>query len=166
MKALWILGIVALVAVGAGVFLATAPGRPKSPEQPTAFSHKIHADDNQISCLYCHVNARRSIVAGIPSVQRCISCHQNIPGDKPGIEKLQAYWERKEPIPWIKVHDQPDFVHFSHKRHVLKEIACERCHGSVETMDVVREEVILNMDRCVACHMERKANIDCLGCHK
>ncbi|MFQ5802950.1 MAG: cytochrome c3 family protein [Candidatus Methylomirabilales bacterium] len=166
MKALWILGTVAIVAVVVWVSLVTVPGRPKSPEQPIGFSHKIHAGDNQIPCLYCHVNARRSIVAGIPSVQRCIGCHESIPGDRPGIQRLQAYWNRKEPIPWIKVYDQPDFVHFSHKRHILKGIACERCHGSVEAMDVVREAVTLDMDRCVACHMEREANIDCWGCHK
>ncbi|MFQ5684964.1 MAG: cytochrome c3 family protein, partial [Candidatus Binatia bacterium] len=103
MRGLWILGMVALVALLAGVFLVGVSSQPKSPEQPMAFSHKMHAGDNQIPCLYCHVNARRSVVAGIPSVQRCIGCHENIPSDKPGIENLKEYWDRKEAIRWAKV---------------------------------------------------------------
>jgi hypothetical protein len=55
---------------------------------------------------------------------------------------------------------------FSHNRHVLKGIACKTCHGAVETMDRVQKAVILDMDRCVACHMEKKASIDCLTCHQ
>ena len=39
-----------------------------SPEQPIEFSHLIHAGENEIPCLYCHVQARRSISAGVPSM--------------------------------------------------------------------------------------------------
>ena len=37
------------------------------PEQPIAFSHKIHAGDNGIDCNYCHVSARKSKHSSIPS---------------------------------------------------------------------------------------------------
>ncbi|MGH7409084.1 MAG: cytochrome c3 family protein, partial [Candidatus Methylomirabilales bacterium] len=60
-----------LTVVAVGVYVA-ASGRQAGPEQPIAFSHKVHAGDNKIPCLYCHANARRSTVAGIPSVQRCM----------------------------------------------------------------------------------------------
>jgi len=135
-------------------------------EQPIAFSHKIHAGDYQIACLYCHANARRSPVAGIPSVQFCMGCHKITAADKPEVQKLQGYWDRKEPIPWIKIYDQPDFVHFSHVPHVQAGIACQTCHGPIETMDRVREAVVLTMDRCVACHQKRQASLDCVACHK
>ena len=36
------------------------------PEQPIAYSHKIHAGDNGIDCNYCHSGARKSKTAGIP----------------------------------------------------------------------------------------------------
>ena len=166
MKALWILGKVALVAVLAGVFLVGVSGRPKSPKQPMAFSHKIHTGDNQIPCLYCHVNARRSIVAGIPSVQRCVGCHESIPSDKPGIEKLKEYWDRKEAIRWAKVTWMPDFVFFEHWPHIRADLKCQTCHGRVETMDQMEQVNSLTMDFCVACHRERKASIDCATCHR
>jgi hypothetical protein len=134
-------------------------------DQPIAFSHKIHAGDYQIPCLSCHANARRS-VAGIPSVQFCMGCHKLTAADKPEVQKLKGYWDRKEPIPWIKIFYQPDFVHFSHVAHVRTGLACQTCHGEVQTMDRFRERVAITMDRCVGCHRERQASIDCVTCHK
>ena len=159
-----IIAVVIILVLGA-VFLS-GYGRTKSPEQPIAFSHKLHASDFKIACEYCHSYARRSTVAGIPSVARCIGCHKVTALDKPEVKKLTDYWNRKEPIPWVKVFDQPDFVYFSHEPHVVKGIACQTCHGPVEGMERVTEAVTLNMERCVTCHMERKASIDCWTCHK
>lgn len=156
----------AVVTVVAVVILMGTGSGKNAPEQPITFSHKIHAGNIKIPCLYCHVNARRSTVAGVPSVQLCMGCHENIAMDEPEVQKLLGYWTRKEPIPWVKVYDQPDFVYFSHKRHIRKGIACTECHGPVETMDRIEEVGVLDMDRCVSCHKERNASIDCLTCHK
>jgi hypothetical protein len=81
---------------------------------------------------------------------------------------LVSYWETKEPIPWIKVHDLPDFVHFTHKRHVQADIECQTCHGPVETMDVVSREAPVKMGLCLACHRENEVEhgTDCWTCHK
>jgi Cytochrome c7 and related cytochrome c len=139
-----------------------------SPEQPIAFSHRIHAGDNEIPCMYCHVQARRSISAGVPSVNKCVGCHESVATDRPQIRKVMAYWENKEPIPWIKVHDLPDFVYFPHKRHVQADVACQTCHGPVETMDVVSREAPVLMGECLACHKENQVEhgLDCWTCHK
>lgn len=164
-KKLAVAGLLMIVLVGgAALLLSFRPA--DAPEQPIAFSHKVHAGDHQIPCLYCHVSARRSPVAGVPSVQLCMGCHKITAADKPQVKKLQEYWNWKESIPWMKVYDQPDFVHFSHKAHVLKGITCQTCHGQVETMDRIHKAVTLDMDRCVTCHRERQANIDCWACHK
>ena len=48
------------------------------PIQPIHFSHKIHAGDNQIDCKYCHSGARTSAVAGVPSLNVCMGCHNTI----------------------------------------------------------------------------------------
>jgi hypothetical protein len=174
--------VVTLVGVMVGYWANAAflPGT--SPEQPIAFSHKIHAGDNEIECMYCHTQARRSISAGVPSVSKCMGCHNEIATRRPQIRKLMDYWENKEPIPWIKVHDLPDFVHFTHKRHVLAGIECQTCHGPVETMDVISlatagsltEAVGLNggsamrMGTCLTCHKQHEVEngLDCLTCHK
>ena len=158
--------LIAFLAIVIGAILFAVYGRANAPQQPIAFSHKIHAGDFKIACEYCHPYARRSTVAGVPSVARCMGCHKVTALDKPEVKKLADYWNRKEAIPWVKVFGQPDFVYFSHQAHVSKEIACQICHGPVERMEKVTKAVVLNMERCVTCHMERKASIDCGTCHK
>jgi predicted CXXCH cytochrome family protein len=79
MRPLRIVGIAAgLFAVAVVGFFVPSSGQ-VAPEQPVAFSHRSHAGQNQIPCLYCHVNARRSSVAGIPSVQRDFVFFQHWP---------------------------------------------------------------------------------------
>jgi hypothetical protein len=56
-----------------------------APEQPIAFKHQVHAEA-EIGCLFCHPNALRSDIAGIPSVARCVGCHQTIADDSPGVK--------------------------------------------------------------------------------
>src|SRR5574340_1826583 len=45
------------------------------PAQPIAFSHRLHAGELQVSCLYCHFGAERSHHAGIPAASVCMNCH-------------------------------------------------------------------------------------------
>ena len=129
MIAVGLIGLVSGFWVNAAYFPGTAP------EQPINFSHKIHAGEFEIPCMYCHIQARRSMSAGVPSVNKCVNCHQTIATERPQIRVLMEYWDNQEPIPWIKVHDLPDFVHFPHKRHVAAGVACQTCHGPIETMD-------------------------------
>jgi hypothetical protein len=160
--------LVAFVGIFVGYYANAMFFPGTSPVQPIAFSHRIHAGDNQIPCLYCHVQARRSISAGVPSVNKCMGCHTEVAADRPQIRLLATYWESKEPIPWIKVHDLPDFVHFTHKRHVAAGIECQTCHGPIETMDVVSREAPLKMGLCLNCHRDNEVEhgTDCWTCHK
>ena len=135
------------------------------PEQPIAFDHKIHAGENEIPCLFCHSTARRSTVAGVPSVQACMGCHDWVQSDHPELEKLTEYSDNAEPIPWVRVHSVPDFVRFTHKRHIKAGVACQSCHGPVEEMERVERVQSLEMGWCVQCHEQRGASIDCATCH-
>ena len=155
---------VLLAVLGVGFFATTSSQA--APEQPLAFSHRVHAGDNKMPCLYCHVNARRSNVAGIPSVARCMGCHKITAANKPEVQKLKDYWDRKEPIPWRKVTWMPDFVFFEHWPHVRAGLKCQSCHGPVETMDRLQPTRALTMDFCVACHRAKKVSIDCAVCHR
>lgn len=141
-------------------------GPDAAPVQPITFSHKIHAGEYKIDCFYCHIHARKSVVAGVPSVQLCIGCHKYVAKEKPEVQKLVRYWDTKQTIPWVKVNDLPDFVYFSHKRHISANVTCQTCHGQVERMERVSAAGILHMETCVNCHLERKASIDCWTCHK
>lgn len=152
-------------------------------EQPIAYSHMLHAGTLQIDCEYCHANARRSIHAGVPSTETCMNCHKMVDStDRPELVKLNGYWERQEEIPWMKVHDLPDYVYFSHKRHVKAGVQCEECHGDVKgTMTVAQRVESLNMGWCLECHkthptvnenygaqaeLRRAEMKDCYTCHK
>ena len=132
-------------------------------EQPIEFPHNRHAKDMGINCIYCHTYSRRSNVAGIPPMQKCIGCHQNIESVKetPRIKKLFEYWEAKKAIPWKKVHDLPDFVRFNHERHIKRFVfqqnrpvqeVCGACHGDVKEMTVARRQKSLAMGWCISCH--------------
>ncbi|ADL54492.1 cytochrome c3 family protein [Gallionella capsiferriformans] len=142
-------------------------------EQPIEFPHNRHAGlkdasdpakgGMEINCQYCHTYARRSAVAGIPPLQKCIGCHQNIESvrNKPRIVELFKYWDAKKAVPWKKVHDLPDFVRFNHERHIKRFVeqqdrpvqeACGYCHGDVKEMTVARRQKTLAMGWCASCH--------------
>ena len=138
----------------------------RSPLQPLAFSHKVHAGVNGINCLFCHSYAPKSPLAGIPAVADCRACHQFISPDAPEIKKLMAYSEKKEPIPWVRVYSVPDHVYFPHMMHLRAKIDCTACHGEVASMKRITRTVSLKMGWCLNCHRQHKASIDCWTCHK
>jgi hypothetical protein len=57
-----------------------------------------------------------------------------------------------KPIPWIRVHDLPDYVYFDHSAHVNRGVSCVECHGRVDKMEVVAQVEPLNMGWCLDCH--------------
>ena len=138
---------------------------PGSPAQPIAFSHRLHVGTVGIECQFCHAYARRGPVAGIPSVARCSGCHAAILPSRPEIEKILAYEERGEPIPWVRIHDLPDYVRFTHKRHLAAGLGCTSCHGEVGQMETTQQVSPLSMGWCLSCHEQRQASVDCLICH-
>ncbi len=155
---------------------ARALGRQQgyAPVQPIWFSHKVHAGQNGIDCEYCHVDARTSRHAGVPSLNVCMNCHNQVHegsvSGKKEIAKIyehlgynpatQKYDKPGKPIQWIKVHNLPDHVYFSHAQHVQAgKVKCQECHGPVEEMNRVVEYKELAMgDFCLDCH--RKRGID------
>ena len=138
---------------------------PDPAAQPIAFSHAHHVTEIGIDCQFCHAYARRGPVAGIPSVQRCAGCHSVVLSEEPEILKVLEYWENEEPIPWVRVHDLPDHVRFTHKAHVRAGVGCETCHGDVAAMEAAVQVESLSMGWCVSCHEDRGATRDCLACH-
>ena len=139
----------------------------KAPVQPIAFSHQIHIGKLNLECLFCHDTADKSPYAGVPSVQKCMSCHQGVKTDRPEIQKLTKYWNDKEPVPWNRVHRIRirNHVYFTHKRHIAAGVQCEHCHGQLAAMPQVRQVKSLKMGFCVSCHEANHAPTDCVICH-
>ena len=110
----------------------------EGPVQPIFFSHVIHAGSYQLDCQYCHAGARRSSTAGLPSVERCMGCHKIVANQgNPEVDKLKGYWERKEPIPWVRIFKIPEHAQFPHKNHIQAGLRCQTCHGPIEAMERV-----------------------------
>ena len=91
-------GAVLVVIVVVGGYLLFASGSRAAPQQPIEFNHQIMVRTG-IQCLYCHNTATRSSAAGIPSVEKCMGCHQVIATDRPQVQDLAGYWKRQKPIP-------------------------------------------------------------------
>ena len=67
-------------------------------------------------------------------------------------------------IVWLVIGD---FVYFNHYPHIARGIACQKCHGEVQTMSEVRPAVYLaNMALCVDSHRDNGASIDCYTCQR
>ena len=171
MKTSWLIaGLIVLAcavfALLAFLYILPLDLRDHSPVQPIAFSHKVHAGDNGIHCLFCHRLAHDSPVAGIPAVADCRACHLFISPDAPEIRKLTAYWDKRQPIPWVRVYGVPDFVYFPHMMHIRAGLDCSGCHGDVAGMVRIARSVKIEMGWCLNCHREHRASIDCWTCHK
>ena len=95
----------------------------------------------------------------------CMGCHRFVATDKESIKWLTEKYQKDEPVEWIKVHDLPDFVRFSHKIHVGAGIACQDCHGQVQDMEVVEQVAWLQMGWCLECHRQKGASTECMTCH-
>lgn len=169
LKHRWIHSIILL---SAGIFISytlyvegVALGRSQnySPSQPVKFSHAIHAGQNQTDCIYCHSSAQFSKTAGIPSVNVCMNCHLMVRnGTRSGtfeIAKIISAYDNMKPIEWIKVHNLPDHVFFSHAQHVSAGgVSCQECHGKVQEMNEIVQVSDLSMGWCLNCHKTRKVN--------
>lgn len=151
----------ALTAVFALLYLITmlvyllAPGTQREgfqPIQPVAYSHQQHAGVLGIDCRYCHNTVEHAAHAAVPPTQICMNCHTGI---FPESEKLLLVRESAAtglPIPWVRVHDLPQYVYFDHSAHVTRGVGCVSCHDRVDRMDVVYQATPLTMAWCLDCH--------------
>ncbi|HDR52779.1 MAG TPA: hypothetical protein ENN90_14370, partial [Mariniphaga anaerophila] len=133
------------------------------PDQPIKFSHQVHVAENQIDCMYCHHTATESKTANFPSTDLCMNCHIVVrEGSRSGrfeIDKLVQAHEEGRSIEWIRIHELPDHVFFSHAQHVgVGKLDCAQCHGQVEEMHMVRQHTDLSMGWCLECHRETKVD--------
>jgi mono/diheme cytochrome c family protein len=168
-----------------GYFMQVGVDQGYAPVQPIHFSHRIHAGENQVDCNYCHSSARKSKHSGIPSLNVCMNCHENIAEVAPEtateeyskefydgeIAKLykavgwdvenQVYTGKTEPVKWVRIHNLPDFAYFNHSQHVtVAGIACQTCHGEIQEMEIVAQYAPLTMGWCINCHRETNVNLE------
>ena len=120
--------------------------------QPVLFDHRHHVLDDAIDCRYCHQTVERAASAGIPSTSVCMNCHSQVWNRSTKLEPVRQSYFTGQPIPWVRVHQVPDFVYFNHSIHVSKGIGCETSHGRVDQMPAIQQVAPLTMGWCLECH--------------
>jgi cytochrome c551/c552 len=178
-KSLVVFTVVVLLIIGAhaGWNLLTGVGVTQgyNPEQPIAFSHKLHAGENGVDCNYCHHSARHSKSSAIPSANVCMNCHTYINEGPSGKDEIQKIYDavgfdpekgryiegyEQKPIKWVRIHNLPDLAYFNHSQHVVAGgLECQECHGPIEEMDVVEQHSSLTMGWCIECHRDTEVNV-------
>lgn len=124
------------------------------PKQPVPYSHKLHAGKLGIDCRYCHYTVEVAADAAVPPTAVCINCHERIAVKSEKLLMVHQSAETGKPIPWVRVHDLPDYVYFNHSAHVSRGVSCVSCHGRVDTMEEVRQVKRLSMGWCLECHRD------------
>lgn len=151
-------GVYAIVLI-TGVFSPEMSAIGYAPVQPVPYSHALHAGDLGIDCRYCHIGVETSAKATLPPTATCMNCHATIKTESAQLAVVRESAETGRPIPWVRVHDLPDFVFFNHAGHIQSGVGCVSCHGQINRMTVVEQAEPLNMGWCLECHRSPDAHL-------
>jgi len=124
------------------------------PVQPVPYSHALHAGQLGINCRYCHTTVESAAHAALPPTQTCMNCHAKIRATSAKLLPVRESYATGLPVPWVRVHDLPDYVYFNHSAHVRRGVGCVECHGRIDKMETVRQVERLSMGWCLDCHRD------------
>jgi hypothetical protein len=125
-----------------------------APVQPVPNDHSLHAGQLGLDCRCCHSNVDQSGYANLPTAQTCMNCNKQVKPQSPLLAVVRASYESGVPVPWVKVHQVPDYVYFNHAAHVNRGVSCVECHGPINQMTVVLHARPLSMKSCLICHRD------------
>lgn len=151
-----------------GIYYAASPKSWRTgytPEQPIAFSHKLHVAELGMSCTACHTSSAYAPNAGLPDARSCLACHKHILPDSPRLAPLHraanpaSSLYTGEALVWKRVNKLPDHAVFNHSAHVNRGVACTSCHGDITNAERVSVEEPLSMSWCLDCHRSPEKNL-------
>ncbi len=128
-----------------------------APVQPVPFSHALHTGQLGLDCRYCHTAVDKSPHSTVPAAQTCMNCHSIIKKDSPLLAPVRASFESGDPVPWVKIHQAPDFVYFNHAVHVNRGVSCVECHNNITQTaegETMAQRQPLSMSFCLDCHRD------------
>jgi formate-dependent nitrite reductase cytochrome c552 subunit len=83
-----------------------------------------------------------------------MNCHSIIKTNSPALAPIRESYANGTPVPWVWIHQTPDYAYFNHSIHVNRGISCVECHGKVNEMDTVTHMQPLSMAFCIECHRD------------
>ena len=125
------------------------------PHQPVPYSHATHAGKLGMDCRYCHNTVERTGFAAVPATQTCMNCHAKVKTDSVKLLPVRESWATDQPIPWVKIHNLPNYAYFNHSAHLAAGVGCSSCHGRIDQMVKVQQVAPLSMSWCLDCHRGR-----------
>ena len=130
-----------------------------APLQPVPFSHALHAGQLGLDCRYCHSNVDKSAHSNVPTAQTCMNCHNQIKPTSPLLAPVRDSFAKGDAVPWVWIHQTPDYAYFNHSAHVNRGVSCVECHGRIDQMDVVKHAQPLSMGFCLDCHRNPELHV-------
>jgi hypothetical protein len=180
----FIFGLLASLVLGWIIFPKLLYSQKK---QPVDFNHAFHVTEVDDGCESCHFFRQDGTFSGVPKLEQCIDCHEEIQGiDPEEIKFVEEYVSKGREVPWLIYSKQPDCVFFSHAAHIKgADMECVTCHGHIgesESLKVYEENRItgysrdiwgksiggfkkntwdrMKMDDCAECHQREYVNIE------
>jgi len=179
----FILGLAASMILGWAIFPKLLYSQKK---QPLDFNHMLHMAEVEDGCESCHFFRNDGTFSGVPKLEQCIDCHEEVQSESPDeIKFVEEYVAKDREVPWLIYSRQPDCVFFSHAAHIKGAgMDCVTCHGHIgesESSKIYEENRItgysrdiwgksiagfkkntwdrMKMDDCAECHQNNKADI-------
>ncbi len=178
----FIIGLIASLLVGWVVFPKLLYSQK---DQPIDFNHALHNELVEDGCESCHFFREDGSYHGVPQLEQCIDCHEEVNGEDPEEARfVNEFVAINREVPWLVYSRQPQNVFFSHAAHVkMGEIDCVVCHGHIgesESLPIYKENRIsgysidiwgrnisgikrnswdrMKMDDCAECHRNEGVN--------
>lgn len=153
----------ALMIVTAGgcmLFDKLMPGHP-----PLAFSHELHVGEQGLACINCHQDAKRADDPGMPALDQCLTCHEELDLSKAPDKRIETLFQGDTYVARHASRLSAEVV-FSHKLHTNTDMDCESCHTGIETNTRIVASMQVSMDACTKCHAALRAPAECSTCHR
>ncbi len=162
-----VLGAAGLVALALAAGCSVLLGVDRVPDDGSPrpeFDHGIHLDKG-LECTDCHETSEDEVAAGMPTLETCMDCHEEIDAKKPADKRVAAWITQPGGEPaWSDVTDVGNEVIFSHVAH-YEDVDCDECHVDIESSERVTSDLRVDMDACMECHAESDASNACETCH-
>lgn len=128
--AFFFIGLAASLFVGWVIFPKLLYSKKK---QPIDFNHAMHVDQVDNGCQSCHFFRSDGTFAGLPKLDTCTDCHEEVQGDSAEEKRfVSQYVDKDREVPWLVYSKQPACVFFSHAAHVrMAKMKCATCHGNI-----------------------------------